>query len=356
MDVRNEWFGRNNNNGTVSFRFGPMNCGKTRDTVTAMQNRHHEGGNIICYNHAANSRDGDCLAVDGERQMPAVLTSTLDELILDLEMQVNKIFSRKVNEQGEQGKIEINGITHRKYRPVVAIAIDEVNLYAMNSTDSEDLLDFFDWCREVGLNVYSSGLMYDFRGRDFGHIRSILPRIEHILPVTSAKCKSVHQGQVCGEPAYNSQRVWRLDFLHSQKLEEIGEGMALYDFADKEGETIVGQYVAAPFFDRTLRIEEAKDGRVEYFPVCQSCFTVPFKDEVFMMYHEVIRNPQKPSDLIKKLSNKRLSLAVLKFLQGEVFDDGRNLPGSQWIYQNEKGILIPMPNFRTPVGTYEFFK
>ena len=353
MDLNPNWFGRNNQRGTISFRFGPMNCGKTLDTVTAMNHRHHEGGNIVCYNHAANSRDGNSLAVNGQRQLPAVIASSLDDVIKDLEKRAIKIFSRKISNQGEKGKIEIDGISHRKYRPIVAIALDEGNLYAMSANDAAKLIDFFEWSREIGLNVYASGLMYDFRGNKFGHIDTILPKIEHIIPVTSAKCKAVSSGKVCGEAAYNSQRVWSVEFLLSQQLGEVGEGMELYDFADKDGEIISGKYVAAPYFDKTLRIEEAQDGRVEYFPVCHSCFEVPFKNEVHQIYEKIVKVTTNMQETIKTLESPELALAVISYLKGEKFENGEYLKGSKLIEEDKNGWYTAIPFFKTAIGSFE---
>lgn len=351
FDIHPEWFGRNGHPGTTSFRFGPMNSGKTRDTVRVRDEKNHDGGNVASINHSSNSRDGASLAVDGQSHGAAIQASCVAEIKESLEFTVRKIFSRRIEDQGKDGRITINGITHRKYRPLVAVAIDEVNLYALNSHDAEELIDFLKWSRKVGLDVYSSGLLYDFRGEYFGHIRAIIPHIDHLIPVT-ARCKAVHDGTQCGDTAYNSQRVWSRDFLETQKLGMVAEAMELYDFADKEGKIISDKYVAAPFFDKTLRIEEAQDGRVKYFPVCHDCFTVPFKKEVDAVYQAVVHKPQTGKELMGLLDSPRLTGAILHFLQGESLGDGNYLTGSQLIRQRE-GLLEAVPFYKTSVGTFE---
>jgi thymidine kinase len=356
MMVNDSCFGRNGKRGESTFRTGPMNSAKTEDTVNELRQKRHFGGNVAAYNHGVNSRDGSHLAVDGRRQLEAVSVASIIELREDLERRASMLYSRRVGENcDDRSTVLIDGISHKRRTPFVAVGIDEINLFSMTAKSANDVIDFLKWSRGVGLDVLCSGLLYDFRGEFFGHVRAIQQHVDNFIPVRKARCKAVYDRSQCGEIANHSQRVWSIDFAKTLGLGSILDQFELYDFANKDGDLIENRYVAAPYFDKTLRIEEEEDGRVIYFPVCHDCIKVPFKKEVFEVYNLLIDGAKSVDKLIGESSNHILNRKIVEFLQGEKFAGTNDyLSGSRWIRKNKKGLFELTAYHRTEVGTFSY--
>ena len=321
--------------------FSIMNGGKTKAVVAMLELFHHAGKNFVAYNSHFNTRDGiNQLVVDGREGYPAKTVSGFPEIIGDLESRMEKIHSRKIADQGENGRIIINGAKHWKYREISAVVIDEINLFCLDEKGAKEAIKFIFWCRKRGITLGVSGLEYDFRHRPFGHVRAIFPyvRTHHLNPV----CKSLIKGNNCGDDASHSQRLWSLEFVDEVNIGELSGEMSLYDFDDKKGNHIIGKYVSAPYFDKTKRIEEAEDGRVVYVPVCNNCAILPFKDEVDKLY-AAIRDGRgiRQEDLSGIVGNETLSKVISNFLLEE-----------DWARTNDQGLYVPTRYFRNDIGTF----
>ncbi|MBU0457048.1 MAG: hypothetical protein ABH824_03485 [Nanoarchaeota archaeon] len=324
--------------------FTPMNGGKTKAVVGELERSIHSGRNVMAYNSFVNIRDENNLVVDGRYKFPAKGAESVLFIKYDLERRRKIIMSRNVAHQGKNGDIVIDGIKHKKYKPLSAIAIDEVNLFCLTEKDTEDIIGFIDWCKHNDFVLYVSGLLYDFRQRDFGYVRSILPYI-NFKQERKPVCKAIKiNGEQCNNTALHTQRLWRLDFVKEVGLETLIDEMEIFCFSDKKGKDRFDAYVPAPFFDKTVRIEEAKDGRNIYLPVCGECARLPYKEEVFRVYDAII----KRKDLVEVEKNHILREAIISFLSDS--KEG----WVEKISNPQKGDdrLVPINYYRNRIGCY----
>ncbi len=334
MDIRE--IGVDKLRGTVVGFFAPMNGGKTRAEVGELERALHSGLNVMAYNPCSNSRDGSFLVVDGRHKFPACSVGSIPELIEDLHFRNHRIMSSSAQYSGEGGFINIKGIRHRKYSPIAAVGIDEINLFCLTEQGASDVIKLLSFCKEQNIYSLLAGLLYDFRQMPFKHTLSLLPYID-IRQEKKPVCKAVHDGKQCGNPASHTQRLWSGEFSEEQGLNYLVKDSGWFDFADKDGFIIQGKYVGAPFFDRTVRIEEAQDGRNVYIPVCGNCSRLPYKSEVFQVYDALVKG-EKTHELL----SQDLHEAIIGFLAD---------PEEGWATIKE-GRLIPTVYFRNQLGGF----
>ncbi len=322
--------------GLVIGFFACMNGGKTEAEVRELERVIHSGYNAAAFNHGTNTRDGNFLAIDGRHKFPATGVRSIDDIKSTIVLLQEKIMSRKAGDQGRKGKITVNGIEYQKYAPLVGVGVDEINLFCLSENDATKTIDFMKWCRQNEMVLYVAGLLYDFRQMPFGYVHSILPYVNIKEDDVKPACKAAPRGTQCGSPAIHTMRLWRTDFVSQVGLDSMLSEMNLYTFADKKGKVFTDSYVPAPFFDQTVRIEEGKDGRNIYIPVCDDCAVLPYKEETFKVYDSIIRG----KDAHQVLDNKLLTKQILQFLVRE-----------GWT-QCEKREYRPVPYFRNRLGSF----
>ena len=314
--------------------FAPMNGGKTEALVQELKRAEFFNLNSIAYNHERNTREKDAIVVDGRDRYLAKTVPNMSVLRHDLEERRRRVLSTRIGDQGIDGKIIIEKVEHYKNRPLNVVGIDEVNLFCLDEREAAEMLDFMQWCKGEKIALYLSGLLYDFRHMEFGQVHAIVPYVD-IRQDKKPACMTMQGGNKCTNTAKHTQRVWSTEFVREVGLESLLSEMHLFDFVDKDKTTIIGKYVAAPFFDQTLRIQEEKDKKVKYLPVCTSCASLPYKEETFRVYDAVIRGEN--TETLKST----LPLGpILYFLTEE-----------KWIKQ-EEGILKPVDYHRNRLGRF----
>lgn len=323
--------------GKVIGFFSAMNGGKTRAEVGELDRAIHSGHNVMACNSTKNTRDGPNLVVNGRFPFPATQFNSADEIKTEYYHRMEIIMSDDPKYQGENGFIEIGGMKYQKKVPITVIGVDEINLFCLSEREAGATVRLMHWAKENEIYMPIAGLLYDFRQRPFGQVFSIMPYID-IKWDKKPVCKSVHVRKPCGEPASHTQRLWSIDFVQEQGLEELLDQIERFNFMDKDGQVIVNQYVAAPFFDKTLRIEEEKDGRVIYLPVDGFCARLPFKEETFAVYDQIVRG-KNPYEV---LPNRTLTDKILEFLSDQF---------EGWV-ENDKGLFVPRPYYRNRLGGY----
>ena len=115
--------------------------------------------------------------------------------------------------------------------------------------------------------------------------------------------------------------------------------MEYFNFSDKGEREAIKEYVAAPFFDETLRIEAERDGRVKYVPVCLDCAKLPYQKETLAVYDAICQG-QDPQSV---LESSLLIGKILSFLSHPVED---------WVRQEESGLYVPTKIYRNILGGF----
>jgi len=192
-------------------------------------------------------------------------------------------------------------------------------------------------CRKKNVALYVSGLLYDFRHRGFGQVHSILPYIDIKQEKKPACMAILDDNQKCTNTAKHTQRIWSESFVYELGLEDLMSEVNKFNFVNKDKRRVVNEYVPAPFFDKTLRIEEATDGRNVYLPVCTGCASLPYKEEVFQVYDAIVGH----NSISDRITDPQLINLVVDFLQDEA-----------WIKQDKSGRLQPTPFYRNRYGSY----
>lgn len=322
--------------------FAPMNGGKTEAMVQELKRAGYYGLNSIAYNHSRNTRERNSIVIDGKDPYPGKTVSSIAELKADLEMRIATLSSGKIGLQGTDGNIVIEGVHHRKGLPLKVVGVDEFNLFCLIEQETEGMLDFMKWCRqpEHQMVLYFAGLLYDYRHLPFAQAHSVLPYVDRKEEKKPA-CMAIGQdGKKCTHTAKHTQRVWSIPFVEEAGLVELLPEMEYFDFQDKLGKDHIKEYVPAPFFDDTVRIEEVKDGRIIYLPVCNHCARLPFKEEVFAVYSAICRREQWQD----KLSDQILTQRIINFLSNPIED---------WIRRDEaSGLYLPTQIHRNQIGGY----
>lgn len=288
--------------------FAPMNGGKTRAVVDELDRAKYYGLETRAYNPASNTRERDAIIVNGERSYPAKTVGSIRELRDDLDNKIDMV------------------------------AIDEINLFCLSQIQAQDTLEFIFWCKKNNKALLLSGLLYDFRHMPFGQVHALLPYVD-IKSDEKPACMAVaSSGKSCQNTAQHTQRVWSLDFLKENMLESEMGHYNPFLFEDKAKKGILSNYVAAPFFDKTVRIEEANDGRVKYLPVCTGCASIPFRNETFEIYNAIISG----DGTFGHIGQPELSTAILKFLEEE-----------NWVERDSCGVLRAVPFYRNMIGGFD---
>ena len=287
--------------------FAPMNGGKTQAVVDELDRAAYYGLKTRAYNPASNTRERDAIVVNGERSYPAKTVGSIQELRDDLDKIIDMI------------------------------AIDEINLFCLSQAQAEETLDFIFWCKENNKALLLSGLLYDFRHMPFGQVYALLPYVD-IKSDEKPACMAVtSSGKLCQNTAQHTQRVWSLDFLNENQLGSETKHYKPFLFKDKARKGILSNYVAAPFFDKTVRIEETNDGRVKYLPVCTSCADIPFKDETFAVYDAIVMGDAT----FGHIGRPELSTAIFKFLEEE-----------KWVQRDSSDVIRAVPFYRNMLGGF----
>jgi len=320
--------------GNIIGFFAPMNGGKTEAMVQELKRARYYDLNFIAYNHVRNTREKDSIVVDGKDSFPAKTVTDMCELRDDLEGRIAVMESQDDHEISEV--ITIKGVNHYGRSPLSVVGIDEINLFCLSEGEVRETIDFMSWCRNENVALYVSGLLYDFRHRGFGQVHSILPYID-IKQEKKPACMAILKDEKkCTNTAKHTQRIWSYDFVLELGLENLMDDVKKFNFVNKDRQRIVNEYVPAPFFDKTLRIEEAEDGRNVYLPVCTGCASLPYKEEVFQVYDAIVKR-----NLVSKLVlNPKLAELIINFLQDE-----------DWIRQDNER-LTPTPFYRNRYGSY----
>ncbi len=316
--------------------FTSMNGGKTEALVNELERAKHSGFNVIAYGNTLNTRDCGCLQIDERIKFPAVSSSSIKELKEDLENRLSFLEQNKAS--SGSSKIIYGGVEHARGLPLLAVGIDEANLFTLNERAAQDFVEFLLWVRKKGLVLYVSGLEYDFRDMNFGNIDAVIRRL-NVKIDKKPVCKAITNGKQCGMPANHTQRVWLKDFASEIGCADLIEKLGDYDFASKEGNLILSEYVPAPFFDKTVRIEQKReDGkhRIAYLPTCWDCAKVPFKKETFTVYDAIIKKEDPAKAEVDPLVRDR----ILNFLLEE-----------NWVEKKE-GLLEPINYHKNLLGGY----
>lgn len=315
--------------------FGPMNGGKTEGLIAELRRARYFQTNAVAYNSALNTRERNAVVIDGERPFPAKTVASIPELKEDLQKRLALHQSLSTSRE-QRGKVfDQEGIPQYAGYPLRVVGIDEANLFTLTPGDAQKMIDFLDWSREEGLAVYLSGLKYDFRHLPFGYIHSVLPYIDIQISKKPACMAILDNGDECNNTANHTQRVWSAEFAREQGLEKYFASP--FNFVDKDGAHFFDQYVPAPFFDKTVQIEGAKNGRIKYLPVCNDCAQVPLKAETFELYNALVRGDHS----FGFVGQPELTTAILDFLVEE-----------QWVERKGSGLLVPVPHYRHQVGGY----
>jgi len=318
--------------------FDPMNGGKTEALIAELRRAPYFKTNAVAYNSSLNTRERDALVIDGERPFPAKTVSSIDEVKEDLERRIRDHKSFHFNRQSLGKIFEQEGIPQHRGYPLRVVGIDEANLFTLTPDDAQKMLDFLSWSREQGLAVYLAGLKYDFRHLPFGQIHAVLPYVDIQLSKKPVCMALRDNGETaCINTANHTQRVWSGEFAEEQGLSQYLASEPAFDFVDKDGTHFFDQYLPAPFFDQTMRIEESKDGRIKYLPVCNDCARVPYKNETFEIYNALVKGDHS----FGFLGQTKLTTAILEFLVEE-----------KWVEQNADGRLVPVPYYRHQAGGY----
>ncbi len=288
--------------------FAPMNGGKTEGLMQELRRAWYYSLNTIAYNHERNTREKDTIVVDGKRKFKARTVSGMKELREDLEMRIDVLAADDAGKEVRGEKKKISKITHYRGFPLKVVGIDEINLFCLTEQEASDTLDFMKWCKSEKVALFVSGLLYDFRHFSFGYMNTILPYID-IKQEKKPACMALYDnGQKCTNTAKHTQRLWSGEFAVEQGLEVLVSGVSSFGFVDKEKKTVAEGYIPAPFFDKTVRIEEEKQNKVIYLPVCITCARLPFKEETFAVYRAIAdgKTPQ--------LENEALLPPITNFL------------------------------------------
>ena len=317
--------------------FAPMNGGKTEGMVQELRRAKYYNLNAIAYNNEKNTRERNAIVVDGRDTFPAVTVNDISELRQDFEERRALVETYLGVPEGE---IELKGIHHQKGFPLQVVAIDEINLFCLNDKEAGETLDFLTECKKQDIATFVSGLLYDFRQFPFGQVHCILPYVD-IRQEKKPACMAIgNVGIKCTNTAKHTQRLWRKDFVQEQDLEELLLDSTLgrlreFGFVHKDKRRFLTEYVPAPFFDETLRIEEERQMKVVYLPVCTNCASVPYKSETFMLYKS-IEQGKDPAHTI----NPVLIEPIFRFLISE-----------NWV-KEEAGKYTILPYFRNSLGGF----
>ena len=321
--------------GNIVGFFAPMNGGKTEAMVQELKRARYYDLNFVAYNHGRNTREKDSIVVDGKDSFPAKTVSGMDDLREDLEKRIEYLNNCNGKEVGDL--VNVNGIKHHVGNDISVVGIDEINLFCLEEKEVSETINFMSWCRDKNIALYVSGLLYDFRHRGFGQVHSILPYIDIKQEKKPACMAILDGGKKCTNTAKHTQRIWSESFVYELGLEELMNNVDKFNFVNKDKKRIIDKYFPAPFFDKTLRIEEAADGRNVYLPVCTGCASLPYKEEVFQVYDAIVG---RKSDF-NKINDSKLTGLIVNFLRDEA-----------WVKQNGDRELQPIPFFRNRFGSY----
>ena len=319
--------------------FSPMNGGKTEAMIQELKRARYFDLGSIAYNHSRNTREENAIVVDGKFKYPAVTVDSISALREDLEHRIECLGSQRIGLQGEQGQVNIKGLTHYK-KPLKVIGLDEVNLFCLSEQEATDLLGFMQWCRKEEMVLYVAGLLHDFRHMWFGHMDSIYPHVDRKQEKKPACMAIKADGRKCIKTAKHTQRVWSLDFVKEVGMNQLINEMEYFNFSDKGEHEVRREYVAAPFFDETLRIEAEKDGRVKYVPVCLDCARLPYQRETLAVYDAICQG-KDPKEI---LDISLLTEKITSFLSHS-FED--------WVRKDEEsGLYVPTRIHRNILGGF----
>ena len=317
-----------------------MNGGKTETLIKEMKRAGYFSLNSIAYNSLRNIREQNAIVADGREPYPAKSVLTVEEIIKDYVEREKAIHSKSVGRHnGTDGRIIIDGVEHQKHQPLDVIGIDEVNLFCIEESETESLIKFVQFCKERRKVLYVSGLSYDFRHQPFAHVHEIFPHLDLRFEKKPA-CMAIRGNEKCTNTAIHTQRLWSVDLICKLGLNPLLEEMEYFDYVDKEKQRHRNEYVAAPFFDQTVAIEdELNRGRV-YLPVCDECARLPYKKEVFMIYDAICQS----KDPFTVLDNPLLTKRILDFLAN---------PEEKWVKkQEERELYLPISFHHNRSGGY----
>ena len=318
----------------------PMNGGKTEGLVSELRRAWYYDLNSIAYNHKRNTRERNSIVIDGREPFPAKTVSGIPELRTDLEMRMRLIESDQIQHNANGGTIIIDGIEHRKHLPLAVVGIDEVNLFCLNEKEAQETIEFIFWCSQNNVALYLAGLPYDFRHRPFGQVHALAPYI-NLRQERKPACMAITpDGHKCTHTATHTQRLWHMDVAAAENLGDVLGQMRYFGFVHKDKTPHQRSYVAAPFFDRTVRIEDAASAGLVYLPVCTPCARLPFRDETFVVYDAIVRGSLETDLLPEPIQDKIVQFLVT---EGWVQDREGTLTARPY-YQNRVGTFSPPPN------------
>ncbi len=323
---------------TIGF-FAPMNGGKTEGMIQELKRAAYYNLHPFAYNHQRNTREVDTIVIDGKESYPATSVKDIPHLQQDLEQKI-----KHLRIQYHTSEIEkISALTPSKTHPPagiknlneIVVGIDEINLFCLTETETKDTIQFMDWCREQNMVLFIAGLLYDFRHRPFGSVHALLPYVD-IKEEKKPACMAIRaDGEKCVDTAKHTQRVWSTEFAKELGLDFLIDSNN-FNYVNKHKEKNLNQYIAAPYFDQTVRIEAERDKKIDYLPVCTACARLPYRSETFTVYNQIIQH------LSPSLTDNRLTQHILAFLAEEKWvTREKKKPLATTFYHNSLGSFSP---------------
>lgn len=246
---------------------GPMNGGKTEEAIRYFYLGLEVGFRSKTYQHIFHvEREGAKLVVNMNRNhLPACLTGSVKEIKEDL---FNFEGSDSFEFAGKRYKVN--------KKPDIAI-IDEPGFYCLTQESAEELIALLNEGRKRGIGFILPGISKDFRKKDFVYTRRVMRECDYVQ-IVPALCKAIKDDKVCGNFAYNTQRIWTKDLVNEEGLMNNLNEYHI-NFIDKEG--MLREGYSAPAFDLSVRPEKEKNPNFYYVPMCEECFPeLPLEDLV----------------------------------------------------------------------------
>ncbi|MBT4604670.1 hypothetical protein HOC01_03455 [archaeon] len=317
----------------VDFK-GPMNGGKSKGVYNELKRANYSGFGFLAVNSALNSRDGANISIDGGREGSIRALSAMRAG----EIREHFIAARDLVARSRGRTVDYQGLTLRTDLPLKVVAMDEKNLFCLDELAAAETLEFLQWAKSEGLYTVTSGLEFDFRQEAFAHVRASYRATSFNINVDPV-CQALVEEQVCGSAAIHSQRIWSR--AHLQRL-GLGEFIKEdFGHANKAHEKLFSGHVAAPYFDKTVYLEDEANGSVGYIPVCDSCSELPFKEKTHDLYAQ-FRGGLDEAAVAVIRAKGALENGIVDFLLNQ--DEG-------WV-RNDGGLFVPVSYHKNRIGTF----
>jgi thymidine kinase len=325
----------------ISYSSTVMNSGKTRNLTDDRTIAKVAGFNVRTFSHSDNERDGkDCIRVNEGSPIPALSVASPLDIITEVE-KLDSLLSAEPKSPGDK-HIDTTGESYFVGRPVEVVLVDEGQLFTLNYEGTRDMLSLVDYCRQKGKVLAISSLLENARQEPFGNIYEVHRRAQHKRP-TSARCKMERQDHICGRSAIHTTKLWRLDKIEEEAIQELMRDMPYVTWWTKNDERISGVHVTAPYFAPVVEVEKDKsipdrEKSMSYVPICDDCLSAhpaPFRQEFYSVYHSI------------KNGIENLDIRSQSLLQAIVED----LIKDNWV-ESKGGLLVPVSHHKGEFGVY----